>query len=1074
MKKQRRKNQITIRSNHKSLVPGLAILAAAVSLPDVRAADGIWTQTTSGNLWSTTTNWSGSTIADGSGFTANFNTLNLTTDNTVRLDSDRALTNLIFGDADISSAAGWLLDNNDTPTNNLILAGTTPTVTVNAMGTGKTATISAIIEGTEGLTKAGAGTLTLSGVNTYSGATSISAGILAITSNSLGATGTGNGTTVSNNAALRLDGNGLNVAEPLTIRGDGSNFSGALNNAVGTNTYSGLITVDPAGGARIRAAASTTLNLTGGVTNAGTGALALTANGAIQVTTTPLTLGSGNTLNVFETGTVTLGVAGSTFGTVIPAWQGTLKAGAANVLPSGSMLSLGGTGGVNAGTGTFDLAGFGQTIGGLRTTALVSEGTRTVTNSSGTATTLTVNQTSNTAYDGRFTGALALTKQGVGILTLNGSVPNTHTGLTTVTGGTLELNKTAGVNAIAGDGTAGTNDVQVNTGATLKHLAANQISDNATVNLNAGTWNLNGQSETVRNLNAAVVSGTGPTLTPGTGSILTLNRIDWDNSGASLTSNLGGASVGASAGTLRFVADGATQSIFDANYAGTLNVNSAVQIDTTSLTFRSSTWGTNLKGQVSGTGKIIFDPTAGGGELILENGANNYAGGTQWISDTGASGAWERLTVSASGALGSGNVTIQGGNQNTWVSGFSGTPTAFVFTGNTSHSNNFTLSGNATISASNPDGATASGETVTLSGNVSLDNNTLFVRGRGTGTISGQISGTGGITKIDNPGTWILTGTNTYTGATNVSAGTLRAGAAVGGQAFGNGTAVTLANVTGASLDLNGFSQTIGSLSGGGLTGGNVTLGANANLTTGGNNSSTSYEGVISGTGTSGLTKIGSGSQTLTGASTYTGATSVNAGTIAVNGSLANTSTTVGSGGTLQGSGSITGSVTVQNGGTLATGNSIESLTTGALSLQAGSTFAYEINNDAAAGVAGDLTAVTGNLTFDLTNAAIFTLSELGSGSWTIGEKLTLISYSGAWNGGLFSYSSSTLADDSTINFSSMEWLFNYNDTAAGTNYTGDLTGTSYVTMTAIPEPNVAALLGGLGTLLLLRRRRNG
>jgi len=142
--------------------------------------------------------------------------------------------------------------------------------------------------------------------------------------------------------------------------------------------------------------------------------------------------------------------------------------------------------------------------------------------------------------------------------------------------------------------------------------------------------------------------------------------------------------------------------------------------------------------------------------------------------------------------------------------------------------------------------------------------------------------------------------------------------------------------------------------------------------------------------------------------------------------------------------------------------------------LEAGSTFAYEINNDAAAGVAGDLTAVTGSLTLDSGNLSLLTLAELGTGSWSIGDKLTLISYSGAWNGGLFSYSSSTLADDSTINFSSMEWLFNYNDTAAGTNYTGDLTGTRYVTMTAIPEPNVAALLGGLGTLLLLRRRRNG
>ncbi len=52
-----------------------------------------------------------------------------------------------------------------------------------------------------------------------------------------------------------------------------------------------------------------------------------------------------------------------------------------------------------------------------------------------------------------------------------------------------------------------------------------------------------------------------------------------------------------------------------------------------------------------------------------------------------------------------------------------------------------------------------------------------------------------------------------------------------------------------------------------------------------------------------------------------------------------------------------------------------------------------------------------------------------------------------------------------------MQWMFDYNDTSAGTNYTTDLTGGSYVTMTAVPEPRVA-LLGGLGMLALLRRRR--
>ena len=40
------------------------------------AASGTWTQLTSGGLWSDTANWSGGTIADGSGFNANFNTIN--------------------------------------------------------------------------------------------------------------------------------------------------------------------------------------------------------------------------------------------------------------------------------------------------------------------------------------------------------------------------------------------------------------------------------------------------------------------------------------------------------------------------------------------------------------------------------------------------------------------------------------------------------------------------------------------------------------------------------------------------------------------------------------------------------------------------------------------------------------------------------------------------------------------------------------------------------------------------------------------------------------------------------------
>jgi autotransporter-associated beta strand protein len=83
------------------------------------------------------------------------------------------------------------------------------------------------------------------------------------------------------------------------------------------------------------------------------------------------------------------------------------------------------------------------------------------------------------------------------------------------------------------------------------------------------------------------------------------------------------------------------------------------------------------------------------------------------------------------------------------------------------------------------------------------------------------------------------------------------------------------------SLDLNGADETIGSLAGGGVTGGNVTLGA-ATLTAGGNNTSTTYSGTLSGTG--GLVKAGTGTLILAGANTYSGDTTVSAGTLGVAG----------------------------------------------------------------------------------------------------------------------------------------------------------------------------------------------
>jgi hypothetical protein len=184
----------------------------------------------------------------------------------------------------------------------------------------------------------------------------------------------------------------------------------------------------------------------------------------------------------------------------------------------------------------------------------------------------------------------------------------------------------------------------------------------------------------------------------------------------------------------------------------------------------------------------------------------------------------------------------------------------------------------------------------------------------------------------------------------------------------------------------------------------------------------------------------------------------------------------VSSTGILKGTGSISGSVSVQSGGTLAAGASIQSLATGALTLAGGATFAYEFDNNAAATVGGDLTAVTGGFNLDPSNLTNLTLTELGSGTWEVGDKLTLVSYSGAWNNGLFNFGG-VVADDSSLMFNGVEWLLNYNDTVPGTNFVSDLTGTNYVTITAltvVPEPGaMMSVMAGFGVLAALRRRRS-
>lgn len=214
--------------------------------------------------------------------------------------------------------------------------------------------------------------------------------------------------------------------------------------------------------------------------------------------------------------------------------------------------------------------------------------------------------------------------------------------------------------------------------------------------------------------------------------------------------------------------------------------------------------------------------------------------------------------------------------------GSSGKTSGFTLGGSSS----ITLNGNITTTA-NTEGSTFTDVislAMILNNNRSITTNQLSDTVQHNLTISGSISETGGARGLTKLGGGVLTlsGQNSYTGTTTVSLGTLRAGAAANGQAFGLGSAVSLSNTAGVTLDLNNFDQTIGSLAGGGATGGNVTLGS-ATLTVGTNNTATQYSGIISGSG--GLIKTGSNILTLQAVSlnSYQGGTRIDGGLLLIN-----------------------------------------------------------------------------------------------------------------------------------------------------------------------------------------------
>ncbi len=243
----------------------------------------------------------------------------------------------------------------------------------------------------------------------------------------------------------------------------------------------------------------------------------------------------------------------------------------------------------------------------------------------------------------------------------------------------------------------------------------------------------------------------------------------------------------------------------------------------------------SFAGVISGGGSVI---QAGTGATIL-TGTNTYTGGTTISAGT--------LQLGAGGAAGSivgdvvddGTLAFNRSDVVIFAGVISGGGSVIqAGTGATVLTGTNTYSGGTTISAGTlqlGDGGTAG----SIIGDVTNSGVLAFDRSD-TVAFAGEISGSGAVHQVGS-GTTILTGTNTYTGGTTISAGTLQ---------LGDG-------------------GTTGSIAGDVANGGMLAFDRSDTVT---------FAGVISGAGA--VTQIGSGTAVLTGANTYTGGTTISAGTL--------------------------------------------------------------------------------------------------------------------------------------------------------------------------------------------------
>ena len=510
-------------------------------------------------------------------------------------------------------------------------------------------------------------------------------------------------------------------------------LNGASNNLASANVQN-TVTLQIGGNVT-----ATSFNLSGGGLIAGSGTISLGTGGLDYASSAACnfagTIAGAGGIKV-DQGSLTLSGANNIFAGGATITGGTLALGVNNALPSGT-IAFGG-----ANNGTFDLAGFNQTVTGL----MVNGGTpsaQIIGNSSANPSLLTFNGAGGSTFAGTIrdhlgsgSGSVALTVSN-GYLTLNGV--NTYSGTTTVSGGVL----------IAG--------------------ASNALSPNSPVFLSSGILDASGYGEKILSL----TMGSGGALVLGNGNVLT------STGSAELTGTLDLSGDTGSAVLMTYSSESGSFSSHSA-----LPIGYGLVYGKSELTISSTgtpTWSTATSGSwkdntmwtsysvpnAAGQSAVVNAPTATPvtisldspqtlGTLTLGNSTSNTVG---YTLTPGTSGSLTLANTGSSPAL----ITVTGGSQ--------------------AIAANVALAGSLTI-------APSAETTLTIAGNMSESisgSGSLLLNDAGTLILSGSNGFTGG-TVVTN-GTLILTNNEALAGGSSLTIGD--ASAFAGGPGDANPGAIS-------------------------------------------------------------------------------------------------------------------------------------------------------------------------------------------------------------------------------------------------------------------------------------------